>query len=102
MAMNKTPFSKRCEILGELWLSYRDEAMSNEEWSKYFNVYDIGLPLSYMVWQDIVSINPSEEGEQFINAAWDTFCAMINIDADALYAHLGECFDASPNAPLEN
>lgn len=101
MAVYKTPFSKRCEILGELWLYYREDAAKNDVWSQFFTVYDIGLPLAYMHWQDLATVI-SADGEASVSAAWDSFCRIIDIDIEDDYDSLGDCFDSSPNEPLED
>lgn len=100
MPTRKTPFSKRCEILGELWLQYREEVKKDSTWTEFFDTYDIALPLSYMLWQDITRLNNNEAGPQYIDECWDVFCTMIGIDNEKLYNHLGECFDESPFPPV--
>ena len=97
--MSKTPFSKKCEILGNVWLFYREDAQADETWSRYFEVYDIGLPLSYMIWSDIASIN--DGNEQYVEEAWDDLCAIINVDPEGQYENLQHIFDVSPNEPID-
>ena len=100
--MSKTAFSSKCQILGELWLYYREDAKVDEVWSQFFDWADVALPLSYMIWQNLAVLDPDNpsEGTEFIDAAWTTFCEMINIDPNSAYTTLGDCWDASPNAPL--
>lgn len=99
--MSKTVFSTKCEILGYLWLNYREEAKEDQGWTEFFAYADIALPLAYMKWQNLATINKKEDGERFINEAWDVFCQMINIDPEGKYASISDCFDASPNPELE-
>lgn len=101
--MSKTPFSKKCEILGDLWLYYRDEATTDENWSEFFAWADIALPLSHMVNQGLAILPATDggmEAERFIEDAWTTFCELISIDPDNNYDNLGKCWEASPNAPM--
>jgi hypothetical protein len=59
-----TPFSKQCEILGELWLEYRDD----EEFQDFFEYNDMGVPIAYAIDQKVVLSTPSAEkfvGESF-------------------------------------
>lgn len=100
--MSKTPFSSKCQILGELWLYYREDANNDEAWGQFFSWADVALPLSYMVWQNLAVLNPDDpsEGTQYIEDAWTTFCEMISIDPNSKYTSLGDCWDASPNSPL--
>ena len=100
MATYKTPFSKRCEILGQLWLFYRDNYNGDLAWEKYFEVYDIGLPLAYMVWAEVATVKRGNEA--YVNEAWDDFCLVIGIDPEGKYAGLPEAFAASPNKPIES
>ena len=100
MATYKTPFSKRCEILGQLWLFYRDNHSDDLTWDKYFEVYDIGLPLAYMVWAEVATVKRGSES--YVNEAWDDACGIIDVDRDAKYESLTEFFAASPNEPLED
>jgi hypothetical protein len=100
--MSKTPFSNKCQVLGELWLYYREDARHDEVWSQFFDWADVALPLSYMIWQDLAILDPdnSDEGAGFINAAWDTFCEMVLISPDEKYSTLRDCWDASPNSEI--
>lgn len=103
--MSKTPFSSKCEILGDLWLYYREDAQSDPNWSEFFEWADIALPLSHMVSQGLAILPATEggmEAEKFIEDAWTTFCELISIDADAQYNTLGQCWEASPNSPMVN
>lgn len=97
--MSKTAFSNKCAILGELWLFYREDAKHDEAWSEFFRWTDVGLPLAYMIWQGIAGIKKGQEN--YINEPWNTFCAMIDIDPNANYSSLADCFFVSPNKPLE-
>lgn len=69
-----TPFSKRCEILGELWLNYRDD----EEFRDFFEYNDLGLPLAYAIKNDIVHIAPL--GEQMVNETFDILVSALEIE----------------------
>lgn len=98
--MSKTLFSSKCQVLGELWLYYREDAANNENWREFFQWADIGLPMAYMAWQGVVTIKA--EGEEYVNNAYDVFCEMISIDPSVEYPSLGHAFGASPNAPVSN
>jgi hypothetical protein len=52
-----TPFSKKCEILGDLWMDYR----TNEEFQDFIEYNDLGLPLAYAVASDLIEILPIAE-----------------------------------------
>lgn len=99
MATYKTPFSKRCEILGNVWLFYAEDAKRDEVWSKYFEIYDVGLPLAYMINMDFATIKKGKE--YLINDAWDDICKVISVDPMAKYDDLQSFFATSPNDPLD-
>ena len=100
--MSKTPFSSKCDVLGELWLYYREEAPEHDEWAQFFAWADIALPLSYMLWQGLAVLPATDDGsyaESLIEQTWTTFCEMISIDPDAEYLTVGDAWAASPNKP---
>jgi len=39
--MSRTSFSDKCNILGEFWLHYREDAEQNESWGDFFSYSDI-------------------------------------------------------------
>ena len=96
--MDNTPFSKKCEILGALHMFYSNT--DNEGWKEFFTWSDVGLPMAWMVSANLITIK--SEGKQHVNDAWDMFCEMISIDADAKYSSLEDCFTASPNPPISD
>ena len=101
--MSKTLFSSKCQVLGELWLYYKEDAVKNENWADFFRWADVALPLSYVVWQGIAVLSDEDnDGQRFINEAYDVFCQMIGIDKDIDYPTLGDAFGASPNPPIAN
>lgn len=99
--MSKTTFSTKCDILGSLWLYYREDIKGNEAWEEFFAYNDIALPLSYMVKEEYATINEDSDAVGYINETWETFCAYLDIDVDGEYKDIVEAFDASPNKPIE-
>jgi hypothetical protein len=54
-----TPFSKKCEILGDLWREYRDD----EEFKDFFEYNDLGVPLGYAIESKLIEkLTPSGVG----------------------------------------
>jgi hypothetical protein len=82
-------------ILGQLWIDYRD----NEDFSVFMEYNDIGLPLSYVVAEGLVTaLTPV--GEDYINETIDMFFKLleiteqevdmlpkINLDSVLVFAH---------------
>lgn len=69
-----TPFRVRCEILGELWLSYRED----EEYKDFVEYNDLGLPLAYAIGAGIVE--PSSMAESFINESWEMLLTGLEVE----------------------
>lgn len=98
--MSKTAFLTKCSILGFLWENYRQDIVGNETWEKFFSWADVGLPLAYMQNEGIATI--SADGKQYILDTWDTFCFILDIDAEDRYKDLEDCFNKSPHTPVED
>lgn len=99
--MNKTSFSEKCKILGELWLFYREDAEKNEAWNDFFTYNDVSLPLAYMLAEDIAIVSGDGKAEAFIDETFEMFCEYIEIDPEGWYQNLGDAFAHSDNPPLE-
>ena len=95
-------FLSKCNILGELWLKYRDEAETNETWSEYFTYSDVALPLSYGISQGFVQMVEGGGLDNFVNESWQIFCELIDIDPDGEYEDIEDAWAASPNPPLND
>jgi len=91
---HKTAFSKKCEILGSFWILYRDN-MEDSGWDDFFEQSDVGLPLAYMVWQDVA--RPSVSGKKFVLETWESYCGLLGIDMDGSYDSMIQTFESSPN-----
>ena len=99
--MSKTPFSKKCEILGAMWLNYREEAEGNEAWEAFFDYNDMALPMAYFIADGLVNPSGSDETITIIDETWDLFCQYIDINPEAMYEDISAAFAASPQPPLE-
>lgn len=99
--MNKTAFSEKCKILGDLWLYYREEVEGNEAWENFFAYNDVALPLAYLIAYDIALVSGDGQAEKFIDQTWATFCDYIEIDPEGWYRTIDEAFAASNRPPLE-
>ena len=99
--MSKTTFLTKCDILGSLWLFYREDIKGNEAWEEFFAYNDIALPLAYMVKENYATINEDSDATSYIDETWETFCGYLDIDSQVEYADIVEAFDASPNKPIE-
>ena len=61
--MSDTPtnhFSRKCEILADIWLNYRDDEALKD--FIYYN--DIGIPLAYIIFEGLAK--PEEISEKYV------------------------------------
>ena len=98
--MYNSDLDTKCEILGTLWVTYNSDAQDTPGWKQFFSWADVALPLSYMHWQNLATIN-EDTGLEYIYGTWEVFCQMLNIDSEYPYASLEECLNASPNYDLK-
>ena len=71
-----TPFSKRCEILSELWMNYRD----NETFDDFIEYNDLGLPMAHLIAENLVE--PTRQGEIYIDETFDLLLETLRIEDD--------------------
>jgi len=81
--MSKTPFSKRVEILCDFYINYSEDESLEEGWKEYFSLFDIGLPLAFMAQVGIAE--PTEEGKEYIDKAWEAYCNNLGINSEEKY-----------------
>jgi len=74
MEPTPTPFEKRCEILAELWMGYRDV----DYFADFIEYNDLGLPLAYALANGIAL--RSDLSNKFINETWDLFLAGLETE----------------------
>ena len=61
-------------ILAELWMNYRDD----DELKDFIEYNDIGLPLAYLLTNEIVM--PTEQSEIYINETYDLFVSSLTVE----------------------
>jgi len=81
-----TPFLTKCEILGELWLGYKND----KQFTDFIEYNDLGLPLAYAIANNIVEAKPL--AEKFINESFDLLLDGLNVN-DIGYTSLAEMFE---------
>jgi hypothetical protein len=86
MGTTGTTFSKRCDILGELWIAYRDD----ETFEDFIDYNDLGLPLAYAISKEI-AISTSV-AETMIDETWELFLGALGLEEDKGYETLNEVF----------
>lgn len=69
-----TPYSNKCAILAELWMGYR----SDPDFVDFIEYNDIGLPLAYLIAEDVVK--STTMAEQFIDETWSLFLSALELE----------------------
>jgi hypothetical protein len=69
-----TPFSNKCEILGELWLKYRSEP----EFEDFIDYNDLGLPVAYAIANDIVK--STDLAKSFVEETFDLLITSLEVE----------------------
>lgn len=84
-----TDFSKKCEILDELWMSYRSE----EPLEAFMEYNDLALPLAFAINEGIVESTPT--AKIYIEEAWGMLCEFLKIDETQSYESLDDMMEQS-------
>lgn len=82
-----TTYEDKAAILADLWLNYRKD----EEFSDFCEYNDIGLPLAYVIANEIVE--STVLAESFINETFELFLKSLEVE-DAGFESLDEVFSA--------
>jgi hypothetical protein len=90
-AKSVTTFEAQTEILADLWLNYKQD----EEFADFIEYNDIGLPLAYVISNQIVK--PTEQAKNFINETFELLLAGFDIDEDEGFETLDEILEYSQN-----
>lgn len=83
-----TSFTKKCEILSEVWTSYRDDEMYED----FVEYNDLGLPLAYLIENEFVP--QSEKSSPLIEETWDLLLGWHGLSEDTGFDSLDEVMDA--------
>jgi hypothetical protein len=80
--MSDTPtnhFSRKCEILADIWLNYRDD----EQLKDFIEYNDIGIPLAYAVAEELAK--PTEIGVRYVEETYALLLESLDLeDSDEL------------------
>lgn len=83
-AKSGTPLSSRIEILADLWLNYKQD----EDFTDFFEYNDIGLPLAYILENEIAE--PTESAHKFINETFELLLTGLEIEEDEGFESLDD------------
>jgi hypothetical protein len=85
----ETTFDNKVSILADLWMTYRDD----EDFSEFVDYNDLGLPLAYLIDQNIV--DKTDKATLFINETFDLLLASLEIDEDTGFENLDDLLDTA-------
>lgn len=85
MSNTETSFEDKCQILGELWVGYKNDP----QFSDFVDYNDLGLPLAYAVAANIIAPNDKVTG--FVNETFDLLLQSLDIE-DSGFSDLEELF----------
>jgi hypothetical protein len=83
-----TTFSNKIAILADLWMAYRDD----EEFQDFIEYNDIGLPLAYLLENNIVK--STSLAEQFIDETFRLLLLGLAISEDTGFETLDDILSA--------
>lgn len=75
-------FADKCGILGELWISYKDDKNLGE-FKEFIEYNDVGLPLAYLVAEGLVK-ETTPLGDQYIDESFIMFVSGLEIDEEEI------------------
>jgi hypothetical protein len=81
-----TPFDIQAQILGDLWMDYREDA----EFKDFVEYNDLGLPLAYAIASGIV--DPSLLSKQYIEESFRLLLGALKIEEDTGFESLDDMF----------
>jgi hypothetical protein len=69
-----TDFTKVCEILGTLYVNYKDD----EELKDFIEFNDLGLPLAFLASENLCEV--SDDGARYITETWALFVESLGLE----------------------
>ena len=90
--MSETPtnhFFRKCEILGELWLNYRND----EQFQDFIEYNDLGLPLAYAFANEIAK--ETEIAERYVNESYELLAESLGVSGTEPFDSLEDMLDQS-------
>lgn len=85
-------FSKKCEILSDIWFGYRDDS----EFQDFIEYNDLGLPLAYAIHGEIVQA--TELAKQYINETFYLLAEALGVSADLDWEDLDQMLESSKDS----
>jgi hypothetical protein len=87
LAMDNTPFSKKCEILNDFYMDYAN----TDRYVEFFLLNDLGIPAALLYMNGGAEI--TEIGTAFIDETWRALCELLQVDYMGDYPSLEYMID---------
>lgn len=84
-----TSLGTQTEILSDFWLNYKND----EDFVDFVEYNDIGLPLAYIIANEIVE--PTEQSERFIRETFTLLLEALEIEEDEGFESIDELLGAN-------
>lgn len=95
--MSKTPFSKKVEILSDVWVWYLQDRDMWSGWNYFFqDVGVISLPLCYSLHNQLAFANDDSITKDMVDETFAILCDLIQIDRAGNYDSAEHMFESSP------
>jgi hypothetical protein len=85
-----TPFKAKCEILADLWMSYR----FSPRFEDFVSYNDIGLPMAFLLSEGLVKTQ-NQLAKSMIDETFDIFLGSLKLE-DSGYESLDDILVDSP------
>jgi len=80
----ETSFETKCEILSDLWLTYRGQ----EDFKDFIDYNDLGLPAAFLLSEELAT--PSDRLRDMINESFSLLLASLEIEEDTGFDSLDD------------
>jgi len=92
--MSSTPFSKKCEILKDFYMEYRDPSWAAvSDVHDIIRFYDLGFPAAMLVVDNAATL--TDKGMQYVEDTWQGMCEWFGIDYLANYLNFDDVKEVS-------
>lgn len=85
--MDMTPFSKKCDILGELWINYKED----EVFADFIAYNDLGLPMAYMASEGFAEL--TDAAIPYVEETYELFLQALGLE-DSGWDSLNDILEA--------
>jgi hypothetical protein len=80
----ETSFETKCEILSDLWLTYRGQ----EDFKDFIDYNDLGLPAAFLLSEELAT--PSDRLKDMINESFVLLLASLEMEEDTGFDSLDD------------